>query len=153
MALQQHTAVILPSRDHQKTNARFVQNPPQQMHFLLDQLNGQINVRALAEPRHPAGKIKICCSQFHLQVRRCHHAKGSDTLAGTLRLVCNRWVPGLDYEAQQLSLFCLTEASSSSDVIGSGTETTTGMGIQTANPAASICTISLKRGIVESLQM
>lgn len=68
--------------------------------------------------------------------------------------VCRcRVASGLDYEAQQLSLFCLTEASSFSDVIGFGTGTTTGMGIQTANPAASICIISLKRGIVESLQM
>ncbi len=47
----------------------------------------------------------------------------------------------------RFNLFCLTEASSSSDVIGSGTETTIGMGIQTANPTASICIISLK-GIV-----
>lgn len=64
-----------------------------------------------------------------------------------------RVASGLDYEAQQLSLFCLTEASSFSDVIGSGTETTIGTGIQTVNPAASICIISLKRGIVQSLLM
>ena len=61
-----------------------------------------------------------------------------------------RVASGLDYEAQQLSLFCLTEASSFSDVIGSGTETTIGMGIQTTNPAASICIIQSQKVLLKA---
>lgn len=49
----------------------------------------------------------------------------------------------------RLNLFCLTGASSSSDVAGSGTETTIGMGIQTANRTAPICIIRLKRDCVK----
>lgn len=53
------------------------------------------------------------------------------------------WLLALIVSHNRLNLFCQTEASSSSDVIGSGTETTIGMGIQTANPTASGCILSL----------